>query len=211
MCAPAQKLQSVSVLIGSLWRTQLWCWHGGSASPPCRGRSGFSATERGAGAGADVQPAVLVSGGGWESGWRTAEQCSADPGRHGGDAAAEAEVTKMYLCVNVMSDNLFTSSAGSSPVVQSAPFVLTQFPSKIVFPQILSGAHFCDVPQRISEAKVSKLLFYFYLSIRFSYFVDKTICRVCFCPNFHVCIYCKFSINTVGAMKTLPTRQICAT
>lgn len=111
MCAPVQH-KFVIVLICPLstsFRPSLpkiryleincivWSWHGGSVPPPRRGRSGFSAAERGAGAGADVSPAVLVSGGSWESGWRTAEQCSADPGRHGRDAAAEAEVTDMHF------------------------------------------------------------------------------------------------------------------
>lgn len=56
-------------------------------SSPRRGRSSFSSSERGAVDGADVQPAVMASGGNRESSWRTARQRSAHPGCHGRDAA----------------------------------------------------------------------------------------------------------------------------
>lgn len=83
-------------------------------------------------------------------------------------------------------ENLFTMSAGRSPVVQSAPCGLTQFPSKIV-PQILSGAQCWPIsgtsPNEFIKIKFPK--FCFYLSIIFSYFIDKTTRSICFCPNFH--------------------------
>jgi len=58
----------------------------------CRSRSYFPASEGGSGAGADVQPAVMVSGGNGESSWRTAGQRSAHSGCDGGNAAPQAEV-----------------------------------------------------------------------------------------------------------------------
>ncbi len=68
-----------------------------TASPPVRGRSWISASEGGAVAGADVQPAVMASGGTGESSWRTAGQCSAHPGCDGRDAAPQAEVTVFFF------------------------------------------------------------------------------------------------------------------
>lgn len=62
-------------------------------------------------------------------------------------------------------------------MVHPTPRVLTQFPSKNSLPRDSPWSrmltHFWDVPKRISKDEVSKVLFYFYLSIRFSYFIDK--------------------------------------
>lgn len=64
----------------------------------CRGRPVFSASEGDDGAGADVRPAAVDPGGGRESRRGAAGQRAARPGRHGGDAAPEAEVTKVNKC-----------------------------------------------------------------------------------------------------------------
>lgn len=58
----------------------------------CRGRPVFPASEGNHGAGADVRPAAVDPGGGRESSRGAAGQRSARPGRHGRDAAPEAEV-----------------------------------------------------------------------------------------------------------------------
>lgn len=64
----------------------------------CRGRSYLAATEGGVVAGADVQPAVLASGGNGESNHRTAGQRSTHPVCDGGHAASQAEVTFVLFC-----------------------------------------------------------------------------------------------------------------
>lgn len=59
---------------------------------PRRSRPVLAPSEGDAGAGADVRPSVVVSGGGGEPAWRAAGQRSARSGCDGGDGAPQAEV-----------------------------------------------------------------------------------------------------------------------
>lgn len=61
--------------------------------------------------------------------------------------------------------------------------------------------HFRDVPKRISKDEASEVLFYIYLSIRFSYFIDKMTRSVCFCSAFRGLVHCTFPVMAAGATK----------
>lgn len=109
------------------------------------------------------------------------------------------------------SEILFTICERGSPVVQSNSMCTDTVPIKNSLPtdslwsRMLT--HFWDVPKRISKDEVSKVLFYFYLSIRFSYFIDKMTHRVCFCSAFHGLVHRTFPVMAAGATNALLTRQ----